>query len=222
MKQPKVARKSAAQAAAGKKFAAAGQAAQAAKRAAYAKSHHGAKLPRTKAQTQAAMKWAAAGKASQAARKQGKAPPKKAAAIAVPGTVPGTAWPLGGNDVAATCAPAAVASHLLAFTGLTMADGEIALLHALAGGEDGATVADVLEVLREAPWLVAGARVASFGRADEDAVTAGLVIVSRLGGARHAVLSHPQGMVSWGGVRAWEGVPEEAWVIEWEAREGSQ
>lgn len=221
MRQPKVAKKSAAQAAAGKKFAAGGRAAQAAKRAAYAKSHHGAKLPRTKSQTQASMKWAAAGRASQAARKQGKTPPKKAAAIAPPRPLdpprdlPG--WSMGCNDIGPTCASAAVANHLLAHTGLAMTEQEVILLHMLAGGSDGADIPSVLEALRSRPALAAGGRagVAGFFRADEELAVPGLVVVTALAHGRHAVLSHPAGMVSWGGVLPWEGAPLEAWAIEW-------
>ena len=217
---PKVKKKSAAQAAAGKKFAAGGRAAMASKRAAYAKSHHGAKLPPSKAQTQASMKWASAGRAAQAAKKQGKKPPAKAAATAPPGTRPSLpGWSMGCNDAGPTCASAAVANHLLASTGLEMTEQEIALLHMLAGGHDGADIPSVLEVLLARPALVAGARggLARFFQADEQALVPGLVVVTDLGHARHAVLSHPGGMVSWGGIRPWEGSPLEAWAIEWAA-----
>lgn len=220
MRKPKVKKKSAAQAAAGKKFAAGGRAAQAATRASYAKSHHGAKLPRTRAQTQASLKRAAAGRAAQAAKRQGKKPPAKAAAVAPPGTGllhPG--WSMGCNDTGPTCASAAVANHLLASTGLVMTEQEIAVLHMLAGGDDGADIPSVLEVLLARPALVAGGQggLARFFQADEQALVPGLVVVTDLGHARHAVLSHPGGMVSWGGIRPWEGSPLEAWAIEWAA-----
>lgn len=223
MKQPKVAKRSAAQVAAGKKFAAGGRAAQAAKRAAYAKSHHGAKLPRTDAQKQASLKRAAAGRAAQAAKRQGKTPPKKAAALAPPRLpslrqeLPG--WSMGCNDWGPTCASAAVANHLLAHTGLAMTEQEVMLLHMLAGGDDGADVPSVLEALRSRPSLAAGGRasVAGFFRADEGLAVPGLIVVTALSHGRHAVLSHPSGMVSWGAVMPWDGEPLEAWAVEWAA-----
>lgn len=227
MRQPKVAKKSAAQASAGAKFAAGGRAAQAAKRAAYAKAHHGAKLPRTKSQTQASLKWASAGRASQAARKQGKTPPKKAAVMAPPKLVsprdlPG--WSLGCNDWGPTCASAAVANHLLAHTGLAMTEQEVMLLHMLAGGDAGADIPSVLEALLSRPALAAGGRagVTSFFRADEDLAVPGLIVVTALAHGRHAVLSHPLGMVSWGRVLPWEGEPLEAWAVEWSALRGNR
>jgi len=220
MKQPKVAKRSAAQIAAGAKFAAGGRAAQAKKRAAYAKSHHGAKLPRTDAQKQATLKNAAAGRAAQAARRKGKLPPKKAAAIApvsLPPEVSLPGWSLGCNDVAPSCAAAAVANHMLASTGLTMTEGEIRMLHKLAGGDEGAMISDVLEALR-ANWksfCQGRARLVSFTPTDEDVLVAGLVVGISLPHARHAVLSHPFGMVTWGQVMPWAGEPYEAWALEW-------
>lgn len=215
-------KRSAKQAAAGRKFAAAGRAAQAAKRAAYAKSHHGAKLPRSKGQAQAARKWAAAGQAAQAARRQGKVPPKKAAAV-MPAIAAGMAgmagwWLTGANDAFPTCAVAAVANHLLAVTGLAMTDEEAVALHALAGDDDGAVMAAVLEALRASGLPVAGgcAKLTAFRQADEGAIVPGLVAVTVLPQGRHAVLAHPGGMVSWGAVRPWEGTAAEAWALEWE------
>lgn len=203
MKAPKAKKRSPAQAAAAARFAAAGRAAQAASRAAYSRTHHGAKKPRSKAQTQASLKWGAAGRAAQAARKQGKVPVRKAALV-LPGTA-AAGWPLGGNDVLPSCAAVAVACHLLAATGRVMAEEEVIALHALAGGDDGAAVPDVLEALGAAFW-----------QADEDLVVPGLVVVTRLPGGRHAVLSHPRGMVSWGRVMPWRGIPEQAWAVRWE------
>lgn len=219
-KAPKAVKKrSAAQVAASKKFAAAGRASQAASRAAYKKSHHGKAPPRTAAQKQATKRWASAGQASQAAKRQGKKAPVKAAALAPADAVLLPGWSLGCNDWGPTCASAAVANHLLAHAGLEMTEYEVALLHALAGGEEGADIPSVLEALRSAPRLAAGGRVrvASFFQADEQLIVPGLVVVTGLPHARHAVLSHPRGMVSWGGVRPWEGIPLEAWAIEWDA-----
>jgi hypothetical protein len=200
-----------AQVAAGKKFAAAGRKAQASARAR-------GKKP-SAAQKQAALKWAAAGRAAQAAKRQGKVAPKKAAA-AGPGPVsapllPG--WSLGCNDVLPSCAATAVANHLLAATGVMMAEKEVAWLHERAGGDDGATIESVLEllawdasVIRQRP-----VRLRSFTRTDEEVIVAGLVVGVSLPHARHAVLSHPQGMVSWGRVLPWAGEPYEAWALEW-------
>lgn len=207
MKAPKVKKRSPAQAAAAQKFAAAGRAAQARSRASYSLTHHGAKKPRSKAQTQASLKWGAAGRASQAAKKQGKAPLKKAALV-LPGAARGS-WLLGGNDELPSCAATAVACHLLAVTGQEMTDSEILALHGLAGDDDGAVIPEILEALR------AAGRLASFWQADEEHVVPGLVVVTQLPGGLHAVLSHPCGMVSWGGVLPWAGQPCEAWAIEW-------
>lgn len=202
--------RSPAQVAAGKKFAAAGRASQAKARAA-------GKKP-SAAQHRAALKWAAAGRASQAARRAGQVPKKKAAAVA-----PEAAallrgwWALGCNDVVPTCASVAVANHLMAHTGLMMTEGEVLALHEMAGGEDGASVADVLEVLHERhlELLRGSAWLQSFTRTDEEVIVAGLVVGFSLPHARHAVLSHPRGMVSWGRVMPWAGVPDEAWALEW-------
>jgi hypothetical protein len=198
-----------AQVAAGKKFAAAGRKAQATARAR-------GKKP-SAAQKQAALKWAAAGRAAQAAKRQGKVPVQKAAAVAPvqPAVLPGW-WLLGCNDEAPTCAATAVANHLLAVTGLALTAQEVARLHAMAGGEDGAGIADVLDVLLA--WSPrADVRLVSARRADEAMIVPGLVVGVSLPHARHAVLSHPRGMVSWGRVMPWTGVPDEAWALEWAA-----
>lgn len=219
-KAPKVtkAKRSAAQVAAAKKFAAAGRASQSQRRTAYEKSHHGKAPPRSKAQTQAALKWAATGRASQQAKRTGKVVPKKTAAAAPAELTLLPGWSLGCNDVQPTCAAAAIANHLLAATGLEMSEYEIAQLHVLAGGdEEGAAIQHALEVLRGTPRLVAGgkARLVHFTPTDEEVIVAGLVVGVALPHARHAVLSHPRGMVSWGRVLPWEGVPGEAWALEW-------
>lgn len=219
MKKPpaaKKAKRSAAQVAASQKFAAAGRAAQASSRAAYKKAHHGKAPPRTKAQAEATKRWAASGRSAQAAKRQGKKP-VKAAAMAPSGTALLPGWSMGCNDAGPTCASAAVANHLLACAGLEMTEYEVALLHLMAGGDDGADVPSVLEALRATPRLAAGGRgrLLSFFRADEQALVPGLVVVTDLGHGRHAVLSHPDGMVSWGSVRPWEGTPLEAWSLAW-------
>jgi hypothetical protein len=219
-KAPAVKAKSAAQVAAGKSFAAAGRATQAASRTTFEKAHKGKKPPVTKARHQAALKWAAAGRATQAAKKSGKVAPKKAAAIAPAelALAPASYWALGGNDEIPDCAAVAVANHLRASTGLVMADENILRLHVLAGGNDdeSTSIVSVLEILHEHPgWFGVRALLASFTRTDEEVIVAGLVVRVSLPHAGHAVLSHPQGMVSWGQVLPWAGVPDEAWALEW-------
>lgn len=210
MKAPKVKKvRSAAQIAAGIKFAAAGRAAQKGK-------------PRTAAQHAAALKWAAAGRASQAAAKAppgaaphaktaGKVPPvKKAAAMAPAGLDDaGYLWLPGGNDALPSCAAAAVANHRLAATGLAMTEDEILALHRLAGGEDGASVGDILEA------MAADGLLAWFWRADPDVIVPGLIVVTGFPRARHAVVACPGAMISWGRVLPWAGEPEEAWALGW-------
>ena len=210
-----------AQQAASQAWAAAGRAAQAGNRAAYRKAHQGQNPPPTKAQHQAGLKWAAAGRASQLRKRQGKPPvtPKKRAAVMpdellVPVRGP---WLEGCNDVMPTCAAVAVANHLLAATGTVMPDDEILRLHRMAGGDDGATIENVLQVLHSYRQYFVGAKryLAHFTRTDADVIVAGLVVGVKLTHAGHAVLSHPRGMVSWGQVLPWDGEPEEAWALEW-------
>jgi hypothetical protein len=225
--KPKVARKSPAQVAAGQAFAAAGRAAQSATRAAAIKKT-GKPPPVSKARKAATQKWAAAGRAAQAAARVKKAggravTPKAKAALAPSEllALPGLAWPAGCNDVAPTCAAVAVACHLQAATGLVMPDKEILRLHEKAGGAAGASIADVLEVLRDDWGPVTRAnsvRLLSFFRTDEECLVAGLVVGVQLPHAGHAVLSAPGGMISWGRYMAWEGDPDEAWACEWGVR----
>jgi hypothetical protein len=219
VKQPKAKKQSPAQHAAGLAFAAGGRAAQARKRAAYRKTHHGMNPPATRSQKQAAAK----GRAAQAARRQGKVPPKKAAAVAPAelGQPGGSGYLMisGCNDAYPTCAAAAVANHLLAATGLRMSEDAVLRLHRQAGGDDdGSYIEAVLEVLRATGWLFLGrtTRLLSFTRTDEDVIVSGLVVGVSLPHARHAVLSHPLGMVSWGQVMPWTGEPYEAWALDWQ------
>lgn len=222
---PKVTKVSAAQHAAGVAFAAAGRAAQAKTRAAAKKA--GKPAPVSKAQHQAALKWAAAGRAAQKAKKTGKKPPKKAAVVlpkngclsffGYDSTLPQPPWIAGGNDMLPTCASAAVANHLLAATGRRMSDADVLLLHALAGDDQGADLSGVLELLRSSvvPLSCGLVGLAELTQADEDAIAAGLLVGLSLPHARHAVLAHPRGMVSWGMVLPWQGVPDEAWAVQW-------
>lgn len=216
---PRAKKRSPAQIAAGKAFAAAGRAAQASARAAAIKKT-GKPPPRSKAQQAAAKKFAAAGQAALAARRAGKTPvTAKNRAAAAPGDLvlyPGSAWPTGCNDVAPTCAAVAVASHLQAVTGFTMPDADILKLHAMAGGENGATIENVLGAMQE-HWLKLRTRVRllSFFPVDEQFLLAGMVVGVRLGHEGHAVVASPGGMISWGREMAWAGEPEEAWALEW-------
>jgi hypothetical protein len=215
---PKAKRKSPAQVAAGKAFAAAGRASQAASRAAAIKKT-GKPPARSKAQTQASLRFAAAGRAAQAAKKAGKAVPKKMTAVAPQSllALPGSNWPTGCNDIAPTCASVAVAAHLQAATGLTMTDKEILELHKLAGGDSGASIEDVLEAMA-GHWGIAGhgrVRLQSYFCADEQFIVAGMVVGVTLGHEGHAVLSAPNGMISWGQYLPWQGEPVEAWALEW-------
>ena len=143
MKQPKH-KRTAAQAEAAKKFAAAGRASQHRKRA-YELAHH---LPtRTKAQTQASLKWAAKGRAAQARKASGLKPlPKKAAALAA--CHPKCSDCLNSNRCCGrhvnesgglhdrpVCAAVAVAEHLYDATGIAVPDADIIRLgDSLAGG----------------------------------------------------------------------------------------
>src|SRR6266567_1509518 len=194
--------------AAGLKWAAAGRASQAASRkASPVFAHHKS--------SQAARK-AAKTRAKNKARKAG-IKSVKFAAVAPAEAVPGSLWTLGCNDVAPTCAAAAVANHLLWRTGRAMTDREVAWLHRAAGGDSGAAIADVLEYLRDSvmPLESGSVKLGSFCRTDEEVIVAGLIVGVKLPHARHAVVSVPGGMVSWGQVLPWAvGEPEEAWALE--------
>ena len=217
---PKKAKKSAAQVKAGQAFAAAGRASQAKTRAAYIKANHGKKPPVSAARHAAGQKAAAQSAANARARKAGKTPVAAKARAAVAPTElfrPGSNWPSACNEYAPTCASVAVACHLQAATGIGMLDADILKLHAMAGGESGATIGNVLEALAEHGselnhgWV----RLVSFFRTDEQFLTAGLVVGVTLGHTGHAVLSAPGGMISWGQFMPWQGEPEEAWCLEW-------
>jgi hypothetical protein len=219
---PKKAKRSPAQVKAGQAFAAGGRAAQASKRAQAIKKT-GKPPPRTRAQKAAGQRFAAAGRAAQArsrAKASGRAvPPKTRAAVAPEPLLVRPEWPVGCNDVAPTCASAAVACHLQAATGLVIPDEEILRLHGLAAGPSGASIGDVLEAARDS-WFklsVNGARVrlVSFFQVDETFLLAGMIVGITLGHEGHAVLTVPNGMISWGQFMPWQGEPDEAWALEW-------
>jgi hypothetical protein len=217
--QPRAKKRSPAQVRAGQAYAAGGRAAQAAKRAEAIKKT-GKPPPRSKAQHAASLKAAAAGRAAQQARRQGKTPVSskaRGAVMPVELVLPGSAWPLGCNDLVPTCASVAVACHLQAATGFTMSDEAILKLHQRAGGDNGASIENVLEAIK-GDWLAFDhrhVRLLSFFPTDEQCLIAGLVVGVRLPHAGHAVLSAPGGMVSWGRYMPWDGEPEEAWALEW-------
>jgi len=216
---PKVKKRSAAQVKAGQAFAAAGRASQAKSRAGFIKAHHGKKPPVSKARHQAGQRAAAAGRAAQAAKRAGKTPVNRAAVMPeeISLASPGATWPMGCNEVAPTCASVAVACHLLAATGFVMTDEDILKLHEMSGGDDGASISDVLEVVSQ-QWLSFAqrrVRLLTFFQTDETFLLSGLVVGVKLPHAGHAVLSCPGGMISWGRFMEWQGEPQEAWALEW-------
>ena len=218
--QPPKKKRSPAQVKAGQAFAAAGRAAQARTRAA-AIAKTGKPPPASKARHAAAQRWAAAGRAAQAAKRQGKKPvPSKVRGALAPDELalyPGSQWPTGCNDLVPTCASVAVAAHLQAAAGILLPEEEILRLHQLAGGDNGASIENVLEAFKASAFLFGRGRVRllSFFQTDEQCLVSGLVVGVRLPHAGHAVLSCPGGMISWGRRMPWEGEPEEAWCLEW-------
>lgn len=167
-------------------------------------------------------KKAAVTRKASARKGKGAAKPVKRGAISpdvtdnLPGWTP--TWNMGCNDVYPTCAAAAVANHLLASTGLMMNEDDILSLHKMAGGDTGADIASVLECIqshRSCFGQASRAYLATFTRTDEDCIVAGLVVGISLPHGGHAVLSHPRGMVSWGRVLPFAGIPEEAWALDW-------
>lgn len=196
MKQPKH-KATPAQVAAEHKFAAAGRAAQARKRAA-AIAKTGKPPPVSKKRHQAALKWAAAGRAAQARKRAHLKPlPKKQ-----------PTWTVHGEPV---CAPVAIAEHLKAVTGIIASgDSLVELAVTVRGGQLGDYLAEVAAV------GLAGVTLSRYYPCDPDVLVPGLVCGLDVPGGYHAVLSHPAGMVSWGLVLPWWGVPDQAWWLEWE------
>ena len=217
---PKARHRSPAQVRAGKAYAAAGRAAQAATRKAAIKKT-GKPPPRSAKQKAASARAAGFGRAAQSARRAGKTPVshKKAAlpalarahTLAEPGIV---LWLPGCDEELPVCAVTAVANHLLAATGIIAADDEMLELHLLAGGDSGATIDDILDAA--VTCGLAGRHLARFGMADR--TSPGTVAGLRMAAGYHAVLVAPAGMmISWGMVLPQLGDPEEAWYLDWEA-----
>jgi hypothetical protein len=134
----------------------------------------------------------------------------------LPGWTP--AWRMGCDDAYPACAAAAVANHLLASTGFMMRDADILSLHKMSGGDEGTTIEAVLKCVqshRSCFGEASKAYLATFTRTDENCILAGLVVGVSLPHGGHAVMSHPRGMVSWGRVMPFEGIPREAWALDW-------
>lgn len=113
------------------------------------------------------------------------------------------------------CAASAAAEHLACYTGITVPDEAVLLLHNLVRP---ARIADLLEYLAADGFPGTGERLAHFERCDPDADAPGLVYGVQLGrGSYHAVMSYPGAMASWGMLLARAGIPEEAWWLEWES-----
>lgn len=220
-----------AQSAASHKWAAAGRASQAAKRA-VAKA--AGQPTRTKRQTQASQRWAAAGRRAQARARQGLKPlPTKKRALA------GDLTPLGVSAVSimsqaacvpvnpymilaetnrtlASCAATALAYSLYQQTGIMASHEDVLALHDAAGGDDGALIPELLEVASSG---FAGARIARFWPV-EDLSLPGAIAGLRLPGGSHAALVlSGAACVTWGRILPLAGV-EEAWWAEWERDDG--
>jgi hypothetical protein len=203
---PKKVKRSPKQAAAAKAWAAAGRASQKSRRA-QAVAKTGKPPPRSKAQKTAAQKWQKAGAAATHARAQ-------AAAAGKPYVAPKTAKaPLGtgGLHSLEVCGPAALAEHLLAFTGAWVTDSEII---SLAKDSAGGSLGDLLELARSGSF--GGRTLAGFRRADPGRAVPGLLYGLETENGYHAVLALPSGVLSWGTAMPWPGQPEEAWYLDWE------
>jgi len=225
-KQPKH-KRTKAQAAASRKWASAGRASQAAKRA----TEKAKGLPtRTKRQTQQSQRWAAAGRAAQARKRQGLKPlavKRRALAgdpamtlCAAPGPddraacVPVDPFNLlaGANQVYPCCAATAVACHLYAQTGIIASQGDVLSLHHEAGCPGGAYIPELLEIASSG---FAGARIRRFWPLGE-LILPGAIAGLRLPGGSHAVLAlSGAACVTWGHIAPLTGV-EETWWAEWE------
>lgn len=219
-----------AQAAAAVKFAAAGRASQAKKRAA----EKAKGLPtRTAKQTQSTAKFAAAGRAAQARKRAGLKPlPKATRALAGDQAVrrmgreavsrlgPVACLPVNPYMILAEtnwtqgcCAATAIAYHLYAHTGIMASQGDVRELHDAVADPSGARIPELLEAACDG---FAGVRLARFWPLDTPlpGSIAGLTVPA---GSHAVLLLSGAACVSWGRVRPCAAA-EEAWWAEWECQ----
>jgi hypothetical protein len=214
-----------AQSAASHKWAAAGRASQAAKRAV---AQAAGQPTRTKRQTQASQRWAAAGRHAQARARQGLKPlPAKKRALAgglavchlsvsAVAAVSQAACDFmilaEANEDTPCCAATALAYSLYVQTGIMASNEDVLALHKAAGGDDGALIPELLEIASSG---FAGTRVARFWPL-EDLDLPGSIAGLRLPGGSHAALVlSGAACVTWGRIAPLAGA-EEAWWAEWE------
>jgi hypothetical protein len=112
------------------------------------------------------------------------------------------------------CAATAVAWSLFTERGIIATYEDVLALHLAAGGDDGAYIPDVLDIV--ASGGLAGARVGRFWPVT-DLTIPGIVAGLRLPRGTHSTLILAGGRcVSWGSIQPVTGVLEEGWWIEWE------
>jgi hypothetical protein len=209
--------RTAAQKAASSTWAAAGRASQ--KNRANKARMAGQKSTRTKAQHAASVRAAAAGRAAQAARRAGKVyvSTKKPKAPA-PDTWTRSGVRLGEVSLydLPACAAAALAEHLMVWTGAYVPEGSVLEMHRIV---QPATLADVLEYARVEGFPGTREKLAHFEPCDPDIAAPGLIYGVTLPEGYHAVFTHACGMASWGQIMPLAGRPAEAWWLEWEAEQ---
>ena len=137
----------------------------------------------------------------------------------------GITWQAPGfNDIYPTCSAVAVASHLTYATGIVLSDNAIWRLHKQAGGsEDGSVSIEAILQVASSYWgsgFMRQAKLRNFCRADLNVLVSGLVVGISLPHDGHAVLTQPDGIVSWGRLMPPFGEPGEAWALEWEILTG--
>lgn len=168
------------------------------------------KLPRTGKQKAASRHNLVKARAAQKSRRSGKQAAVKPQKTAAPDSRETS--PL--LHLLPACAPAALAAHLLWWTGAEVSDDEILALHRVLGGA--ATVPDTIEAAAEHGFC--GFRPDSWARCDVSIQgVPGLIYGLAMPTGYHAVLALPAGVLSWGTVLSWPGEPAEAWHLEWEA-----
>lgn len=109
------------------------------------------------------------------------------------------------------CGPVAVAAQLeYVFPWLAVDPAEVLGLHERLGV---VSLPNLFEAVAEAG--LAGMRLDTWTRCDEDVPVPGLVYGLTVPGGYHAVVAHPAGVLSWGGLMPWPGRPDDAWHLEW-------